>query len=258
MKQDFVNNAKKQERTQAMKTNKRTRQQLEPMLRFSPTAWAKLIFMRDFCDSEVGAFGIAPTDDLLYIEDIKLVKQKVSCVTVAFDDDAVADFFDQQVDEGRKPEQFARCWIHTHPGNSSTPSITDEQTFARVFGGCDWSVMFIIDQNGNTYARMRFGVGPGGQIKLPVAVDYSLSFVGSDMQAWKTEYLQNVKQETLEPTKQQTAACDELLGFEQAFPPSDELLEQIELMDPTERQLLIEELASQSAFWDEEMEAYYD
>lgn len=241
-----------------MKTNKSIRPQLEPMLRFSPTAWAKLIFMRDFQDTEVGAFGITPADDLLYIEEIQLVKQKVSMVTVAFDDDAVADFFDQQVDEGRKPEQFARVWIHTHPGCSPNPSMTDEETFARVFGGCDWSVMFIIDQNSNTYARIRFGVGPGGVIKLPVAVDYSQPFAGSDIKAWKAEYLKNVKQDIGEPAKQQNAACVQSFGFERAFDRSDEILEPIERMEPQERQLLMEELASQNAFWDEELEGYYD
>src|SRR5262245_50863551 len=35
-------------------------------LRFSPTAWAKLLFLRDLGDSEIGGFGITPSDDLLY------------------------------------------------------------------------------------------------------------------------------------------------------------------------------------------------
>ena len=55
-------------------------------------------------DTEVGGFGIAATDDLLLIEDIQLVGQTCSWAHVAFDDVAVADFFDQQVDAGRRPE----------------------------------------------------------------------------------------------------------------------------------------------------------
>ena len=118
-------------------------------------------------------------------------------MTVAFDDHAVADFFEDQVDLGRKPEQFARIWLHTHPGNSPTPSMTDEATFARVFGACDWAVMAIIAKGGQTYARLRFNVGPGGQVMIPMAVDYEVPFAGSDHDAWAEEYLNNIQPEPL-------------------------------------------------------------
>ena len=116
-------------------------------------------------------------------------------VTVAFDDMAVADFFERQVDQGRRPEQFARIWVHTHPGCSPTPSCTDEETFRRVFGSCDWSVMCIVAQGGKSFARLRFGVGPGGDVTIPVCVDYSSEFASADFKAWKTEYKQNVKED---------------------------------------------------------------
>lgn len=77
-------------------------------MRFSPTAWAKLLYLRDYGDTEVGGFGIAATDDLLFVEDLQLVNQVCSWAHVAFDDDSVADFFDSQVDAERRPEQFAR------------------------------------------------------------------------------------------------------------------------------------------------------
>ena len=104
------------------------------------------------------------------------------------DDEAVADFFDQQVDHGRRPEQFMRVWAHTHPGTSAQPSGIDEDTFQRVFGKCNWAVMFILARGGQTYARLRFGVGPGGQMLIPVEVDYSRPFPPSDHQAWREEY----------------------------------------------------------------------
>ena len=44
-------------------------------LRLSPTAWAKLLYLRDASDSEVGGFGISAADDLLYIDDVALVRQ---------------------------------------------------------------------------------------------------------------------------------------------------------------------------------------
>ena len=81
--------------------------------------------------------------------------------------DSVADFFDRQIDLGRRPEQFARIWVHTHPGKSPEPSGTDEATFARVFGRSEWAFMFILARGGQAYARLRYNVGPGADVKLP-------------------------------------------------------------------------------------------
>jgi proteasome lid subunit RPN8/RPN11 len=171
-----------------------------PILRFSPYAWAKLLAFRDYGPTEIAGFGIAPgsdpgsdpgstpASDPLLIEDFITVKQSCTAVTVAMNDEAVADYFDDQVDEGRKPEQFARIWLHTHPGASAHPSSVDEETFERVFGKCDWAIMAILARGGQTYARLRFGVGPGGQMLIPVEVDFSVPFPRSEHEAWKEEY----------------------------------------------------------------------
>jgi proteasome lid subunit RPN8/RPN11 len=166
-----------------------------PLLRFSPTAWAKLLFLRDLGDTEVGGFGVTATDDLLLIEDIKLVRQTCTAVTVEFDDNSVADFFDHEVDSGLKPQQFARIWVHSHPGNCPQPSIVDENTFNRVFGRTDWALMFILARGGRSYARLRFNIGPGGEMPIPVSVDFSRPFAGSNHDTWREEYLANVSQE---------------------------------------------------------------
>lgn len=164
-----------------------------PVLRFNPTAWAKLLFLRDQGSTEVGGFGIAPADDLLCVDDVQLLKQGCTAVSVQFDDAAVAEYFDAQVEAGRKPEQFARIWIHTHPGQCASPSPVDERTFRRVFGRCDWAVMFILAEGGETYARIRYGVGPGGEMELPMEVDFGRAFVASDVEAWECEYAYSVQ-----------------------------------------------------------------
>ncbi len=66
-----------------------------PTLRFTPTAWAKIRTLRDLGPTEVGGFGISSPDDLLLIDDIRLVHQQCGPLSVAFDDHAVADFFDE-------------------------------------------------------------------------------------------------------------------------------------------------------------------
>lgn len=136
----------------------------------------------------MGGFGLTSPEDLLLVQDILLVDQQVSPVSVAFDDTAVADLFEDLVEAGRRPEEFARIWIHTHPGDCPAPSCTDEVTFEKAFGGCDWAVMFIQARNGETYARLRFGVGPGGELEIPVKVDFSQPFGPSDQAAWEAEY----------------------------------------------------------------------
>jgi proteasome lid subunit RPN8/RPN11 len=127
-------------------------------------------------------------DDLLLVQGVELVRQTASVVHVEFDDEAVADYFDAQVDAGRRPEQFARIWAHTHPGSSPQPSSTDEDTFARVFGQCDWAVMMILARGGQTYARLRYNVGPGADVRIGVEVDYSQPFGGSEWELWQQEY----------------------------------------------------------------------
>jgi len=172
--------------------HRQTVSRLTPTFRFSVTAFAKLLYLRDYGGTEVGGFGISAEDDLLLVTDFQLVKQVCTPTTVEFDDDSVADFFDEQVDRGLKPDRFARVWIHTHPGDSPQPSSTDEATFARVFGHAQWAVMFILACGGQSYARLRFGVGPGGAMEIPIEVDFELPFAGSDHDSWEAEYLANV------------------------------------------------------------------
>jgi hypothetical protein len=164
-----------------------------PTLRFSPYAWAKLLYLRDRGDSEVGGFGITAHDDLLLVKDVRLVQQYCTSASVRFDDAAVADFFDQQVDAGRRPAEFARLWVHTHPASCAWPSGTDEGTFARCFGSADWSTMFVLARDGETYARLRFGVGPGGSWEIPVEVDFRCPFPAADQAAWEREYVETVQ-----------------------------------------------------------------
>jgi proteasome lid subunit RPN8/RPN11 len=165
----------------------------EPVLRFSPTAWAKLLFLRDLGDTEVGGFGIAAADDLLYVSDVQLVRQTCTGASVQFDDASVADFFDRQVDAGVQLSRCARIWLHTHPGNSADPSFTDADTFWRVFHRTDWALMLILARGGRTSARLRFHVGPGGEVEIPVRVDYTRPFGGSQHELWHEEYQANVQ-----------------------------------------------------------------
>src|SRR5687768_904185 len=101
-------------------------------LTFAPLAWLKLQYLCHVGDTEVGGFGISHEKDLLYIEDFRTIPQHTTVASVQFLDQAVADYFDQCVDQGLPPARFGRIWLHTHPGSSAQPSQVDEETFARV------------------------------------------------------------------------------------------------------------------------------
>ena len=229
----------------------------KPVLRFSPTAWGKLLFFRDRGESEIGGFGITGADDLLRIEEFCTVKQETTVASIAFDDAAVADFFETQVDTGRRPEQFARVWLHTHPGNSAQPSGTDEATFCRVFGRCQWAVLFILARNGQCYARLRFNTGPGGEILIPLGVDYRLPFGPGAFEAWEAEYKANVR---ISPLVGRFYGAQPFLDEEiwtgRSVPA--EWLEEMATMDPAERQLVLDELAGWSDPWEEESEVNHE
>jgi len=223
--------------------------------------------MRDVTDNEVGGFGITEAEDLLFVTDFTLVKQKVTAVSVSFEDESVANYFADQVEAGRKPEQFARVWLHSHPGSSPEPSMTDEQTFARVFGSCDWSVMCIVAQDSGTFARLRFSAGPGGEVKIPVCVDYGYEFDAADFEVWKQQYKANVIEDTVfsfsgkeKKTKAQQENEVEVFGgsdeFQDTMFSSEDLLEELEMMHPAQRQAFMDELAVKSDFWDEETEVF--
>ncbi|MHC4356849.1 MAG: MPN domain-containing protein [Planctomycetota bacterium] len=222
-----------------------------PALRFSPTAWAKLLHFRDKSDNEVGGFGVTEADDLLFVKEFITVKQEVTCVSVKFDDSAVADFFDTQVDLGRKPEQFARIWLHTHPGDSPEPSGIDEETFERVFGHCQWAVMFVVAENNKTYAKLSFNVGPGGRVLIPTEIDCTQDFGPSDRELWDAEYAANVKaiewlpgRANVEPNSSDHDLSDYALPYD--------FIDEFESMEPEERQFILDELAQRPELWDEE------
>ena len=52
------------------------------------------------------------------------------------------------------------------------------------------------------------------------------------------------------------AEPSELLGYDAALP--DDIIEQLDQMDPDERQQYMEELEIQSEFWDEEMGVFHE
>src|SRR5207253_2923180 len=66
-----------------------------PRLVFQPKAWLKWQFFCHAGPTEVGMFGLSDENDPLLIEDLLVVRQRTTMVSVAFDDAAVANLFDE-------------------------------------------------------------------------------------------------------------------------------------------------------------------
>ena len=214
-----------------------------PALRFTPYAWARLLFLRDAGPTEVGGFGISSPGDHLLIEDVRLVRQRCTRVSVEFADEAVADFFDEQVDLGRRPEEFGRVWVHTHPGDCPNPSGTDEETFGRAFGRADWAVMFILARGGDTFARLQFGCGPGASLRIPVRIDYAAPFPAADHDSWQQEYAACIERPSLSPpllSRRDGDRLDDLFEFFEEHHGGDALdsFEVVDALDEEARRAL--------------------
>lgn len=167
-------------------------------LTFSALAWLKFQFLCHAGPTEVGGFALSHPDEPLFVEDVLVVQQNCTVVSVAFEDVAVADLFDEMADAGIPPNRFARIWLHTHPGASVDPSSVDETTFARVFGACDWSIMAILGRTGRMSARLQFTSGPGAAVALPTRVDWSewpdlAGSLAEHVEEWQLEYAAKIQ-----------------------------------------------------------------
>jgi proteasome lid subunit RPN8/RPN11 len=170
------------------------------ILKFTPYAWAKLIYMRDRGPTEVAGYGISSIKEPLLVTDFVLVKQESSAATFSFDDKGLADYFDDMIDENLQPAEFMRIWIHTHPGNSASPSGTDETTFAEKFNDSDWAIMFILARGGDNTTALKYKT-PECRVTLKSEVDFHEGFGESREEEWEKEYMDCVEEEVYRTKK---------------------------------------------------------
>lgn len=173
-------------------------------IKCSPYAWRKMQFLRDIGDTEVSFMAITPREQLNLIVDVRMPKQTGFSAYTEFDEEGLADFFEDMVDEGLHPEQFGRIWCHTHPGNSASPSMTDEETFKREFSAPNWGVMFILAKDNSWTCKLRYKCHPdlhdiAGGSHLIKAMDFKVDWTAycpefnceSTNELWKAEYEKN-------------------------------------------------------------------
>lgn len=167
-----------------------------PTLRITPYAWRKLRYIRGKTQNEVGFFGVTAADDPLLLIDVALVPQEVGPATVEFDGLDIARFWAECDQKGMVPAQYTRIWVHTHPGNSATPSGVDHNTFDRYWGNSDWAIMMVVAQDDSYTIKLRYNVGIPADFAIKLHITYDIDFPATDKTAWDKEYAEKVKTRT--------------------------------------------------------------
>lgn len=162
----------------------------EAKLVFSSHAWEKLTYMKKKATTEISGFGVTDPENPLYIEDFEIITQKCTAVSTEFDDKARMKFQEDMIEQGLMPVNFLRVWIHTHPGMGASPSSTDEETFYRVLGGCDWAVMFILGENNKYTCTLQYNKFPVGRFSIPMKVEDAV------VEEWDQELKEKVTKES--------------------------------------------------------------
>ncbi len=86
-----------------------------PILRFTPYAWSKLLFLQRCGNSEVSGFGVTSKDDPLLVSDVRLVHQQCTTTSVQFLDAHVQEIMTSLQSVGEANADRGCIWIHTHP-----------------------------------------------------------------------------------------------------------------------------------------------
>lgn len=184
-------------------------------LRFTPNAWAKILYFRDAGNTEIAGLGVTHSDDPLLVTAFHTVEQEASHAFVEMDGDALGAYLEAMDEADIPPNRCFRIWIHTHPGDSATPSGTDEKTFQEAFGRCDWAVMFILAKGGQTYCRLRYtaqtpfgAIQQVDEISARIAWESDFAGVTAEEQAqWKKDYDAHIlpRVTTITSSQRQTA-----------------------------------------------------
>ncbi len=172
------------------------RSQIRPnrqCLRYTPYAWAKLVFLRDVGDTEVGGLGITDVDDPLLVVDVVLLNQRCTAVSCEVEDESLVAHNRAMIGRGQSAYPCSRIWIHTNPNDFAMPGPMDDARFDRLFGQYDWAVMSIVARSGASYSRLQFNVGPRATKRLRTCVDYGSQFRGADHVRWLNEYVRTVQ-----------------------------------------------------------------
>src|SRR5690606_14815606 len=105
------------------------------------------------------------------------------------------EFYKNNPDKILHPYQYNSIWIHTHPGNSASPSSTDLDTF-KDRNPETFFIMYILAKGGEQTARMKVA-GCGTEFKMTcseIEADKVYTPTDEDKEEWTKLYKDNIEE----------------------------------------------------------------
>lgn len=103
------------------------------------------------CDKEIGWLGSAVKneDGSYLIEDMYLIKQKVTGATTELEEDAIIEFMNNiRKNEGIEAMSKIRVWGHSHVNMEVFASSQDNETFKEYYSDCNFFIRIIVNKKG--------------------------------------------------------------------------------------------------------------
>jgi len=113
----------------------------------------KLQAWRDMGETEVTGFFVTEKGDMRNVIDAIIIKAECSVATVDISAEAIENMYLSLAKKDIYPDQL-QIWWHTHPGNSASPSHTDEKTFAELGQDRPLNIMYILASGGDEFAQI--------------------------------------------------------------------------------------------------------
>lgn len=127
----------------------------KPTLLINSGAWWKLSWLARTSKTEVSGIGILGSWPQMRMTDFQLVGQLATPGTTRFTHDGWFDHQEKYGDAKIDVNVYSRVWVHTHPGESATPSGVDRKTWETQFGLFPWAIMLIVARGGQWHCEIR-------------------------------------------------------------------------------------------------------
>lgn len=113
----------------------------------------KLQAWRDMGDTEVTGFFVTEQGSINEVIDAVIIKAECSMASVDISAESLEKMYFDMTEKGIYPAQL-QIWWHTHPGNSASPSGTDQTTFAELGQDRARNIMYILAKGGEEFAQV--------------------------------------------------------------------------------------------------------
>jgi hypothetical protein len=125
-------------------------------LAIEPACLARLLAYAQECDAEISGFGSVRVDAdrrTFVLEDVRILRQRVTRASVDIEAADVADFLADYVANGGDANHL-RCWWHSHFDMQTFHSSIDSDTLENALADAPWIVSLVVNRAGEMKASL--------------------------------------------------------------------------------------------------------